>query len=157
MAGSTYEITALALALLSVSDRSRAKDYNAYSMEWLPINGGSANVQASFTVDSSVDFVALYCTGEVTDTATPPVEDATPQLMLQLKAADKQLFDRPIHWRVLVGNGPAPFPLAFPLWLSKASTLLGTLTSLTNVARNVRLTFHGFVLRSYDKTTSRGY
>lgn len=157
MASSTYEISALALALLPASDRERAKDYNAYSMEWLPINGGSANVQASFTVDSSVDFVATYVAGEVTDTATPPVEDATPQFMVQLKAADRQLFDKAIHWRALVGNGPAPFPLPFPLWLSKATTLLGTLTSLTNVARNVRLTFHGFVLRQYSRTTSRGY
>jgi hypothetical protein len=157
VASSSYEIPALALALLSASDRSRSKDYNAYSMEWLPINGGAANVQASFTVDSSVDFVACYVTGEVTDTATPPVEDATPMFLLQLKAADRQLFDRAIHWRTIVGNAVTPFPLPFPIWLSKASTLLGTLTSLTNVARNVRLTFHGFVLRQYDKTTSRGY
>lgn len=157
MASSSYEIPALALALLLASDRARSKDYNAYSMEWLPINGGAANVQASFTVDSSVDFVACYVTGEVTDTATPPAEDAAPMLMLQLKAADRQLFDRAIHWRTFVGNGPAPFPLPFPIWLSKATTLLATLTSLTNVARNVRLTFHGFVLRPYDRTTSRGY
>lgn len=157
MASSSYELPALALALLSASDRARSKDYNAYTLEWLPINGGSANVQASFTVDSSVDFVALYLTGEATDTATPPVEDATPQFLLQLKAADRQLFDRPIHWRNVAGSALQPFPLPFPIWLSKASTLLATLTSLTNVARNVRLTFHGFVLRQYDKTTSRGF
>lgn len=147
----------MAIALLSASDRSRSKDYNAYTLEWLPINAGTSNVQASFTVDSSVDFVGLYMTGEVTDTATPPVEDATPQFLLQLKAADRQLFDRPIHWRMIAGVATQPFPLPFPLWLSRASTLLATLTSLTNVNRNVRLTIHGFVLRQYDKTTSRGF
>lgn len=157
MASSTYEITALALALLPASDRARAKDWRAYSMEWLPVNAGAANVQAQFQVDSSVDFVALYCCGEVTSTANPPVENAAPQYMLQLNAADTKVFDKNVHWRNFVGTGQNPFPLPFPWWLSKATTVVGFLTSLFNANENVRLTFHGFALKGFGKDTSRAY
>lgn len=157
MASATYEVPALALGLLPASDRARAKDYAAYSVEWLPITAAAANVQAQFQVDSQTDFVGLFVTGNATDTATPPVEDATPQMSLNFKAADRQTFDKNVHWRNFVGSGIAPFPLPFPWWLSRATTLTAFLTSLTNVNRNVRLTVHGFVLHTYAAGTSRGY
>src|SRR5919205_372434 len=98
MASSTYEVTALALGLLPASDRARAKDYAAYSLEWLPINANTANVPAQFTVSADVDFVALYLTENATDTANPPVEDAAPQFTLNFKLADRQVFDKNVHW-----------------------------------------------------------
>ena len=157
MASSTYEITALALALLPASDRARSKDWRAYSLEWVPINAGQANVQAQFQVDTSIDFVALYATGEVTSTAAPPVENAAPQYTLQLNAADTKVFDKNVHWQNIAGSAKQPFPLPFPWWLSKGTTVTGLLTSLFNANENVRLTFHGFALKGFDRTTSRAY
>lgn len=157
MASSTYEITALALALLPASDRARSKDWRTYSLEWTPINAGAANVQAQFQVDSSVDFVALLACGEVTSTAAPPVENAAAQYTLQLTAADSKVFDKNVHWRNLAGSAQAPFPLPFPWWLSKGTTVTGLLTSLFNANENVRLTFHGFALKGFGKDTSRAY
>jgi hypothetical protein len=157
MAGATYEVPALALALLPQSDKIRSKDYAAYSLEWLPINAGLANVQQQFQIDSNTDFVGLFLTGNVTDTAAPPVEDAAPQFTLQFKMADRTVFDKNVHWRQVIGSAVSPFPLPFPWWLSRASTLTAFLTSLTNVNRNVRITVHGFILHTYGASTSRGY
>jgi hypothetical protein len=157
MASATYEGSALAIALLPASQRNRSKTYAAYSIEWNPIQAGAANINSPFTVDSSTDFVALTLTGNVTDTAAPPVSDNSPQLLLQLKAADKLMFDKPVSWISVVGTNFNPFPLPFPIWLSKASTMTGILTSLSNINKIVRLTFHGFILQKFDKTQSRGY
>ena len=157
MASATYEVPALSLALLPASDRARAKDYAAYSLEWLPINAGVANAQGQFTVDSQTDFVGLFVTGNATDTANPPVEDATLQATINFKLADRQTFDKNVHWRQFVGSAAQPFPLPFPWWIARATTLTAFLTSLTNVNRNVRLTVHGFVLHTYLAGTSRAY
>lgn len=157
MASATYEGSAMAVALLPASQRNRSKTYAAYSMEWNPIQGSAASINASFTVDSSTDFVALTVTGNATDTAAPPVADGSFTALLNLKAADRLLFDKPIQWLSFVGTNFNPFPLPFPLWLSKASTLTGILTNLNTAARVVRLTFHGFILQKFDKSQSRGY
>lgn len=157
MAGATYEVPAMSLALLPASDRKRAKDYAAYSLEWLPINANTANVPAQFTVSSDVDFVALYLTGNATDTANPPVEDAAPQFTLNFKLADRTVYDKNVHWRQCIGSALNPFPLPFPWWITRAATLLAQLTSLTNVNRNARITVHGFILHTYGASTSRGY
>lgn len=157
MAGSTYDVPAMALALLKASDRARSKDYAAYSLEWLPINGGVANQAAQFQVGSSVDFVGLFITGNATDTANPPVEDAAPQMTLQFNFADTRVFDKNVHWRQVIGSALNPFPLPFPWYLPAATTLTAYLTSLTNVARNVRITVHGFVLQAFPAAQSRGY
>jgi hypothetical protein len=151
------EVTALALSLLPQSDRVRAKDYAAYSLEWLPINAGTANSPQQFTIDANTDFVGLFLTGNATDTAAPPVEDAAPQFTLQFKLADRTVFDKNVHFRQVIGSAAAPFPLPFPWWISRAATLTASLTSLTNVNRNVRITVHGFILHTYAASTSRGY
>jgi len=157
MAGATYEVPALAIALLAGSDKARSKDYAAYTLEWLPLAASQARVKATFTVDSQVDFVALYATGNATDTANPPVENATPQFLINFNVADRQVFDRDIHWRNAVGSAISPFPIPFPFYMPRATTLTGFLTNLTAVANNVRITFHGFVLHTYGKNESRAY
>lgn len=157
MASAMYEITALALALLPANQRNRSKVYAAYAMEWNPIQGSAASVNASFTVDSATDFVALTVAGSVVDTAAPPNNDANFTALLNLKVADRLIFDKPVAWPAVVGTQFNPFALPFPLWCSKASTVTGILTNLNTANRVVRLTFHGFLLQQFDKTQSRGY
>jgi len=160
MASGSLEITALSLALLPQSQRDRSKDYNAYSIEWLPLVASASQQKSSVTIDSSVDFVAISVSGTVTDTATPPVLNTTPQAMLSLQVADRKLFDKDVHWMNFVGNiggASGPFPLPFPLFLPRATTVTGFLTNLTATAANYRLTIHGYILHDYSRTSSRGY
>jgi hypothetical protein len=148
----------MAIALLPASQRDLAKDYMVYSMEWLPALASPANTPASFTIDAQAgDFVALFVSGFVTDTASPPVTDFGLAATLQLKLAERTVFDKPVHWTNFVGSGVGPFPLPFPLYLPAATTLTGTITSFQTANRNARLSFHGFLLHTYSKTTSRGY
>ena len=157
MASATYELPALTLALLTPADRLRAKSFTGYSMEWLPILAGAANTQAQFTISSDVDFIGLFITGTATDTASPPNIQSNYMAMLQLKAADRQLFDKPVQWNVVAGSAFSPFILPFPLWLPRATTLTGFLSSLSSINTNVRLAMFGFLLHTYNKTTSRGF
>lgn len=149
MASATYEVPALAIALLSANDRRRAKDYQGYSLEWLPLAANGARVAQEFVVDGSHDFIGLYITGEVTDTAAPPVEQATPQFMINFKIADRSVFDKDAHWRTVVGFATGPFPIPFPLYVPRSAKLVANLSNLTATAFNVRLTIHGLILHNF--------
>lgn len=157
MASAIYEMTALALALLPASQRNRSKVFAGYAMEWNPIQGSAASINASFTVDSQTDFVGLLAVGNATDQSAPPVFDTNFTALLNLKVADRLIFDKPVSWPAFIGTNFGPFPLPFPLWCSKASTITGILTNLNTANRVVRLTFFGFLLMNFDKTQSRGY
>lgn len=157
MASAMYEMTALALALLPASQRNRSKVFAGYAMEWNPIQGSAASINASFTIDSQTDFVALTVIGNATDQSAPPVNDGNLTALLNLKVADRLIFDKPVAWTAFVGANANQFPLPFPLWCSKASTVTGILTNLNTANRVVRLTFYGFLLMNFDKTQSRGY
>lgn len=158
MASATYEVPALAIALLPASQREQSKDYAAYTLEWSPLAVSAARTSAKFTIDSSVNFVALYVTGYVTDTAAPPVDVPAPMLTLGLKVADRDLFDRDVHWRNFAGSAIAPMPLPFPLYMPRATTLQGFLSNLSAATAVVaRLTFHGFIIHDYGRDVSRAY
>lgn len=157
MASSTYEIPALSIATLPASQRALAKDVAAYSMEWLPITAGQQNAPAQFVTDANTDFVALFVSGFVTDTANPPVTDFGFVATLQLFLAERKLFNIPVHWQNFVGSGVGPFPLPFQWFMPKATTLIGSLNSLQTASRNARLTFTGYVLHTYEATLSRGF
>lgn len=157
MASATFEVPALAIALLPASDRARAKDYAAYSLEWLPIAANAARARAQFTVASDVDFVALYATGYATTNAAPPAVISPYHATLNLFVADRQMFDKDVIWTNFAGSSTSPFPLPFPIWLPKATTVTAVLTDLTTAAAVVRLTLHGFIMHDYARTTSRTY
>lgn len=158
MPSATYEVPALSLALLPASQRALAKDVAAYSMEWLPLPAAPAvNTAAQFVTDANTDFVALFASGFVTDTSNPPVVNFGLMATLQLKLAERTLSNIPVHWLNIVGSAAAPFPLPFPLFMPRATTLQGLLTSFQTTNMNARLTFHGYVLHSYGATLARGY
>lgn len=160
MPGATYEVPALAIALLPASQRAQSKDYQAYSVEWLTLLASASKQKATVTVDSSSDFVALFVSGVVTDTATPPVLVANPMATLNISVGERNVFDKDVHWMNFVGTAGAAqgmFPLPFPLYMPRATTLQAFLTNLTATAFNYRLTFHGIVIHDYSRTTSRGY
>lgn len=157
MASSTFEVPALSISMLPPSQRALAKDLAAYSMEWLPVTAGQVNAPAQFVTDANTDFVALFVSGFVTDTSNPPVVDFGFSATLQLKLAERTLYNIPVHWTNFVGSGSAPFPLPFPWFMPKATTLQGLLNSFQTASRNARLTFSGYVLHTYGSTLSRGF
>lgn len=157
MALAIYDLLGAAIALLPVKDRLRAKEMAGYSLEWVPTVAGAANQKASFTTDANVDFVSLWATWYVTDTASPPVEQLTPQMMVNFAiSGGRNWFDKPIHLKNFCGQQTtAGFPAGFPIWFPRSTTLNGFLTDLANLARNVRITFHGFVLYDRDASTNK--
>jgi hypothetical protein len=157
MASATMDITALALALLPASARALSKDYRAYSFEWVPLAVSAAATPADFTVDPRNDFIGVLVTGNATDTAAPPVENATPQFTLNIKVGESDVFDKNVHWRNFVGSAIAPFPIPFPLYLPRGVKTTARLTNLTAVAGNARITIHGFHIHDYPRTQSRGF
>jgi len=146
-----YDLIGVALRLLDMQGRAGdAKDFAGYTFEWLPLAANAQRQKASFTVNSDVDFVAVSATWYATDTAAPPAEQLAPMALINLSLADRQIFDKDTFLKAAFGqqvtNG---FPLMFPLWLPRSTTLSGFLTNLDAVnARNVRLTFSGFILHA---------
>ena len=151
MAMAIYDLLGAAIALLPPEDRTRAKEYAGYTCEWAPMNANAVKQKASFTVDNTMDFVALAATWYVTDMASPPGEILTPQLMLNAQmSGGRQIFDKDIHIQNFCGRQVANgFPFLFPLWIPRTSTFNLFLSDLANAARTVRITFHGFLL--YDR------
>lgn len=152
-----YDLLGAAVALLPQAWKTRAKEYGGYSLEWTPMTANTSNQKATFTTDANVDFVGLFPTWYVTDTAAPPVEQLTPQIMLQLSlSGGRNWFDKPVHLKNFCGSQSTNgFPFAFPIWLPRSSTVNAFITDLAGLARNVRITFHGFVIYDREASTNR--
>jgi hypothetical protein len=154
-----YDLLGVALRLLDMQGRANdAKDFAGYSLEWLPLAANAQRQKATFTINSDVDFVALSATWYATDTANPPAEVLAPMITFNLSLADRQIYDKDTFLKAAFGqqitNG---FPLMFPLWLPRSTTLNGFMTNLDAAnARTVRLTFQGFILHAgRNANTSR--
>lgn len=155
----THGAIGAALALLEMGGQlDRAKDYAGYTLEWTPLAANAQRQKAQFTIDSNVDFVALFATWYAVTTANPPVETLTPPLVVNLALANRQIFDKDTFLKAAFGQQSSnAFPLPFPFWLPRSTQLTGFLTNLdTANTFTVRLTFHGFILStSRNANTNR--
>jgi hypothetical protein len=157
MAATFFDLLGAALVLLPPDTRTKAKEYAPYSLEWAPMAANANKQKASFTVDANADFVGIFATWYATDTAAPPAEILAPQLMFNMNiTGGRQVFDKDVHIKNFAGqqatNG---FPFAFPLWVARTGTLNGFLTDLANLARNVRITVHGFHIYDRESATNK--
>lgn len=157
MASAIYDLLGAALALLPKEQRTKAKEYAVYTMQWLPMNANAVKQKASFTVDANADFVGLIPVWYVTDTATPPVEIAAPQLTFNMNIqGGRVIFDKDVRLKNAFGQMvTAGFPFAFPLWVPRTGTLNGFLTDLAATARQVEVAFHGFHLYDREASTNK--
>lgn len=143
-----------ALALIPPSKQKNARMLGFYSLTWLPITSAASNQVDTTTTQDDSDFIALRMKAYVTTTANPPVEVATPQLTfsLQVGATGSIMADgTPIHVGTFASSTAErrAYDFAFPLWLSKNTTLTGTLTNLFNADLNVRILLEGIRILGY--------
>lgn len=163
MATPLYDTLGAALALLGKNGRlDDAKDFAGYTLEWTPLAANAQRQKSSFTINSDVDFVALAATWYATDTAAPPAEIAAPMVTINLALADRQVFDKDTFLKAAFGQQTTGgFPLMFPLWLPRSTTLTAFASNLDAAnARTLRLTLSGFILhvgRSSSASKAGGF
>lgn len=121
-------------------------DFFTYTADFLPITAGATSqVDIAITADS--DFLILYSTAYVTDTATPPVPIATTSANFTVQLRDtgsgRALFSGPVPLSSCFGTAQLPHIWVQPKLIGASSTFSVILTSLDNASRNVRLAFLG--------------
>jgi len=143
------------LRLLPDSRKGSARNWAAYTMLWLPLAANGASVKASTSTQDSSDFIAMRIKAYVTDTATPPVENTTPQatLLLQIGEASMMPDGNAVHLQnfAISAADRRGHDLEFPIYIQRNTTLVGLASNLTATAMNIRLTIYGLRVFDYDK------
>lgn len=146
-----------ALSVIDPALRGRARVDAFYSLTWLPITNGSANVPATVTTQDDSDFVPLRMKAYVTSTAVPPVENATPQLTLTLQIGAVMLMPDTNGIEVATFTCSAAqrrgHDFAYPMLISRNTTLTGFLTNLAGADQSVRIFLEGIRILSYRAGT----
>jgi hypothetical protein len=144
------------LRLLPDSRKANARNWAAYSMLLLPLAANGASVKASTNTQDSSDFICTRIKIYVTDTATPPVENTTPQatVIFQIGEASMMPDGNAVHvqqFAVSAGDRRGHV-LEFPIYIQRNTTLVGLFSNLTATAMNVRATFYGIRVFDYLKS-----
>lgn len=141
------------LSLLPDSRKNAARNWAVYTLQWLPLAASAGAAKASTSTQDSSDFIATHVKAYVTDTATPPVENTTPQATLTLQIGDASFMpdNNALHIQTLAisAGDRRGKELDFPIYIQRNTSLVGFLTNLTATAMNVRLHFFG--LRIFDR------
>lgn len=143
-----------ALSLLTAEQQKRARLEAFYSLTWLPLNASAGNAKATVTTQDDSDFIALRLRAYVTDTATPPVENETPQATLTLSIGSNALMpdQNGVHLGTMTCSKASRLglDLAFPTYVARSTTLTAFLSNLTPTAMNVRVWLEGIRLMNYN-------
>lgn len=141
------------LSLLPESRKDSARNWAVYTLQWLPLALSAGNAKATTSTQDSSDFIATHLKAYVTDVATPPVENTTPQATLTLQIGDSSFMPdgNALHLQTLAisAGDRRGHALDFPIYIQRNTSLVGFLTNLTPTAMNVRL--HVFGLRIFDR------
>jgi hypothetical protein len=135
------------LDLLPAAKRKNARLDAFYSLTWLPLAASAAAIKATVTTQDDSDFIAMRLVAYTTDTATPPVENTTPQATLTLQIGSNQLMPDAtgLHIGMLSASAAyrTAYEFSYPIWIARQTTLTGFLTNLTATAWNVRIHLEG--------------
>jgi hypothetical protein len=122
----------------------KQKDMFIGHLDFTPL-AASGTSTLGFNVPADADFVILYGTRIVTDVLNTTFVANVPELVtLQDTGAGRALSSSAVHMDEIFGTAQLPAYWAFPKFMRSGSTLSVTLQNLEAVARNVRLSFHGF-------------
>jgi hypothetical protein len=121
-------------------------DFFTYTADFLPITAGaSSQVDIAITADS--DFLILYSSAWITDTASPPVTVATTSANLTVTLRDtgsgRALSSNAVPVSSMFGTAQLPHIWVQPKLIGAASTFSVICNSLDTVSRNARFAFMG--------------
>lgn len=145
------------LRLLPDASKNAGRQWAAYSMLYLPLAASAANTKGSVATQDNSDFILMRIKAYVTDTATPPVENTTPQATLTLQIGDSQMFPdgNAVHIQNFAVSAAdrRGHELEFPVRVPRSTNLVCFMSNLTATQMNVRLVFFG--LRVYGTQAPR--
>lgn len=136
----------------------RAKDYFTYSVDFLPLPAATTQV-ADFAIQNDSDFFVILATLNASSTASPPVTDTDPQLLILLRDAGsgRNLENRSSHVLNVMGTAQRPFYLPNAKFIERGSTFSTQLQSLETVDLNVRVSYSGFKVFDFPAARVRRY
>jgi hypothetical protein len=143
------------LRLLPPNRQNAARQWAYYSLLYLPLAASAPAAKATVTTQSDSDFIVMRIKAYATDTAAPPVENATPQATLDLRIADTAFGpdQNPVHiqaFAVSVAERRG-HDLEFPVLVPRNTALVGFVANLTATAMNLRIHLFGVRIFGYDR------
>ncbi|MGH7177673.1 MAG: hypothetical protein ACREJC_09860 [Tepidisphaeraceae bacterium] len=129
--------------------RERARDFFAYTIDFIPLAATTTTVQ-EVNIQSDSDFIIGAAVAVVTDTANTTRLAFVPELVQLFSAASgRNLFSGATHFENVFGTAQEPAIWPIPKLLAAGSTFSAQLQNLEATARNVRLAFLGFKVFAY--------
>lgn len=140
-----------AFPLLPPELASKAKDYFAYSFDFLPLAANSTATE-SIQIQADSSYLMMAVSGTARDPAAVATVFDPPAVTVQFDSSGsgRLLQNRAVDWDNIVGSAELPYLLSFPKWLDANSTLDAQLSNLGAQAYDIRLTLHGFKLFDFD-------
>lgn len=134
--------------------RNHARDYFAYSVDFLPLAANQAASQ-TFQVQSDSDFLLMAATATARDPAAVGTVFQAPAITVQLESSGsgRLLFNRAVDFRNIYGDSQLPFLMPHAKYLDGNSTFQTTLTNLNGAGGqdyDVRVTYHGFKIFNFS-------
>lgn len=149
-------VAALYADMLPEYVRARAKDYFAYSIDFLPL-AASATQRAAFQVQNDSDFLLIGLAGVWRVPATAVVDgNQAATVEMFSSGSGRLLSNRAMDYLNWFGTAREPMYTPYPKLLERASEFAVTLNNLTAVAFNVRLAFHGFKIFDWPADRTPG-
>jgi hypothetical protein len=146
------------IRLIPQGKQQNARSWGAYTLLWLPLAANGASVAASVTTQDDSDFIVMRAKATVTDTATPPVENATPQATITLQIGGVVLFPdgNPVHIQQLAVSAAdrRGHELEFPQLIAPQTTLQAKATNLTATAMNIRIVLFGLRVFNFARASN---
>lgn len=149
---------AQALEYLPPELRQRARDYFAYSTDFLPLAAGTADTE-SISIQADSDFLLVAATGIARDPADVDSRFAAPAITVQLTdtGSGRQLQNQAQDWLSFFGDSELPFFLPYPKVLDRNSILTTTLENLDGAQDyDVRISYHGFKIFNWNWNAGTG-
>jgi hypothetical protein len=129
----------------------KRKDGFVFHLDFTPL-AANGNATLPLNVSADADFVIIFGTRIVTAVDNVTFIANVPELVTIVDTgAGRALSSSPVHIDEWFGTGQLPAYWAYPKFLRANSSLSVTLSSLEAVARNVRLSFHGFKVFNFNE------
>lgn len=124
--------------------RGLARDAFALGQDFQPLAANGSDTR-DIQVNEDAAFCIVAAVGVCTDTLNTTRIAFVPQVVqLQEGSAQRNLFNRELHWHEVFGTAENPCYWPQPKVIPKSSTFVVQLRNLEAIARNVFVAFWGF-------------
>lgn len=145
-------VPGLYLDFLPAKLQGRARDFFTYSADFLPLPAGTTRSE-NIAIQDDSDFLIIAAMLTPRTDAAPPVVVPQPALLARIEDAgsSRNLENRAVDVENLFGTARLPAYWPYPKLINRSSVIATTLTNNQGVDLQVRVSYLGFKIFTWDE------